>query len=330
MSGGKKLFGLCLTIALILVAYYRLQTTRNETEGTPLEPSAPPALSVNPGDRPAGIPPGAQKATVASNIDGDTISVGVTEVGGPLAPAAVYEIRLLEIDAPESTTTMECFGREASDFAKSELPVGSVVYLLADKEDKDQNGRFLRYVWDQEGEFYNDKAVRQGYAKAVLFEPNDLYIGQLREAEAEAKAAGRGLWGACTSPTPSPQVTPPRRPSPTPSASPRRSSRCDPSYPDFCVAPRPPDLDCHHVGRQNFTVRPPDPHGFDANRDGIGCEPPDEPAPAPPPAPPLPPATPVEPVTPAPEASPRAPAPQPVEPSPGSAPGLLPGPGFLS
>lgn len=58
----------------------------------------------------------------------------------------------------------------------------------------DGYGRFLRYVWKDNGDFYNDTAVRLGYAKAVLYMPNDLYIKQMREAEAEAKANKRGLW----------------------------------------------------------------------------------------------------------------------------------------
>jgi hypothetical protein len=47
---------------------------------------------------------------------------------------------------------------------------------------------------------------------------------------------------------------------------------CDPAYPDFCIPPPPPDLDCPDIGRVNFTVLPPDPHRFDADHDGIGCE----------------------------------------------------------
>jgi micrococcal nuclease len=39
--------------------------------------------------------------------------------------------------------------------------------------------------------------VRQGYARAVLFEPNDEHIGAMRDAEAEARADDRGLWDVC-------------------------------------------------------------------------------------------------------------------------------------
>jgi hypothetical protein len=47
---------------------------------------------------------------------------------------------------------------------------------------------------------------------------------------------------------------------------------CDAAYPDFCIPPPPPDLDCSDVGTGGFTVLPPDPHRFDADHDGVGCE----------------------------------------------------------
>ena len=47
---------------------------------------------------------------------------------------------------------------------------------------------------------------------------------------------------------------------------------CDPSYPDVCIPPYPPDLDCGEIGYSNFRVIQPDPHRFDRDNDGIGCE----------------------------------------------------------
>lgn len=47
---------------------------------------------------------------------------------------------------------------------------------------------------------------------------------------------------------------------------------CDPSYPDVCIAPYPPDLDCRDIVVRGFQVLPPDPHNFDGDYDGIGCE----------------------------------------------------------
>ena len=47
---------------------------------------------------------------------------------------------------------------------------------------------------------------------------------------------------------------------------------CSESYPDFCIAQAPPDLDCSDLRHSNFTVLQPDPHGFDGDQNGIGCE----------------------------------------------------------
>jgi hypothetical protein len=51
---------------------------------------------------------------------------------------------------------------------------------------------------------------------------------------------------------------------------------CHPSYPTVCIPPPPPDLDCGQIPYRNFqviyTVPNPDPHNFDSDRDGIGCE----------------------------------------------------------
>lgn len=47
---------------------------------------------------------------------------------------------------------------------------------------------------------------------------------------------------------------------------------CDPSYPEVCIAPPPPDLNCDDVPYNNIQVVGSDPHGFDGEGDGIGCE----------------------------------------------------------
>ena len=54
-----------------------------------------------------------------------------------------------------------------------------------------------------------------------------------------------------------------------------RSKSCSPAYPDFCIPPvgEAGDLDCDDIGRASFTVLSPDPHRFDQDKDGVGCEP---------------------------------------------------------
>ena len=47
---------------------------------------------------------------------------------------------------------------------------------------------------------------------------------------------------------------------------------CDPSYPTVCIPKYPPDLDCGEISFRRFQVTGSDPHGFDGDNDGIGCE----------------------------------------------------------
>jgi hypothetical protein len=54
--------------------------------------------------------------------------------------------------------------------------------------------------------------------------------------------------------------------------SPPPDGNCHPSYPDMCIQGPPPDLDCGDVSAHNFKVVGSDPHGFDGDNDGIGCE----------------------------------------------------------
>jgi hypothetical protein len=64
--------------------------------------------------------------------------------------------------------------------------------------------------------------------------------------------------------------------SPPPPPPPPSGGKCAASYPTVCIPPPPPDLDCGDITYRNFTVRwdvaDPDPHHFDGDRDGIGCE----------------------------------------------------------
>ena len=63
-------------------------------------------------------------------------------------------------------------------------------------------------------------------------------------------------------PAPAPEPTPPPDPEPN----------CDPSYPTVCIPPPPPDLNCGDISARNFTVIGSDPHRFDNDNDGVGCE----------------------------------------------------------
>ncbi len=95
---------------------------------------------------------------------------------------------------------------------------------------------------------------------------NELFLQMQREA----RTAEHGLWAAAT-PTPRPVPTPTSAPIAQPTAVPP-AGNCHPSYPDVCIPPSPPDLNCGDIPHRRFKVLPPDPHRFDGDKDGIGCE----------------------------------------------------------
>lgn len=73
--------------------------------------------------------------------------------------------------------------------------------------------------------------------------------------------------------TPRPPATSTATPRPAPTATATRNpALCHPSYPTVCIPPPPPDLDCGDIPYRRFQVLPPDPHRFDSDHDGIGCE----------------------------------------------------------
>lgn len=52
---------------------------------------------------------------------------------------------------------------------------------------------------------------------------------------------------------------------------PTDQSNCSPAYPEVCIPPPPPDLDCSDIEQKNIKVLQPDPHKLDRNKDGVAC-----------------------------------------------------------
>lgn len=180
--------------------------------------------------------------SVISISDGDTFRANVDGISEP--------VRLIGMDTPE---VGDCLSAEATAYL-SQLISGRSVRLISDVSDRDQFDRLLRYIMI-DGIFVNAALVREGLATAIQYPPDTFMAPILEAAQGEAQAAGRGMWGAggACSPPPLP-------------------SGCDPSYPTVCIPSPPPDLDCSQISFHNFTVLPPDPHRFDGNDDGVGCE----------------------------------------------------------
>jgi len=139
----------------------------------PTEPPLPPDTGAGPTQ-----PPDTQTATVVNVVDGDTIEVSDGR-----------RVRYIGINTPERN---QPYYAEASNINR-QLTAGKTIQLELDIESIDQYGRTLAYVW-ADGVLVNLEIVRQGYANAFTVPPNVKYEAQFRNAERDAREAGRGLW----------------------------------------------------------------------------------------------------------------------------------------
>jgi len=220
-------------------------------------------------------------ATVTAVVDGDTIRVR-NDAGG------TFTVRLIGIDTPETkhpSKPVQCFGTEASAKMAELLPIGSRVDLESDVQALDRYGRTLAYVWPEGGMvMVNQQLVAEGYALALTIPPNVRYAENFANAQRIARENGLGLWSGCTggphegsddAPVMDDAAASTDQSTAQPQPDAKPVGNCHPSYPDFCVPPPPPDLNCTSpliAGRKNFAVLPPDPHRFDTDHDGVGCE----------------------------------------------------------
>ena len=131
-------------------------------------------------------------AIVTHVVDGDTMDVVFDD-------GLEARIRFLGVNTPETVDPrrpVQCFGKEASDYAKKLLS-GSRVLLESDPQadERDKYGRLLRNIFLSDGTDVNATLVREGYAYAYLSFPLDPERKvELKALEDDARINKRGLW----------------------------------------------------------------------------------------------------------------------------------------
>ena len=210
----------------------------------------------------SGIANALDSASVISVGDGDTITVN--QLGEKI------KVRLGCIDAPEIKQSP--YGEASRNRLRSLLPIGTEVGLRV--IDVDRYGRTVGEVFKGSLSI-NLVMVQKGQAVIYrqYFDGCKSDQGKFEQAESQAKQRRLGFWNQNNPVMPwdfrrgkktSSNSTPPSNSS--------NGTGCDPAYPDLCLPLNSPDLDCKDISARRFRVLPPDPHRFDRDQDGIGCE----------------------------------------------------------
>ena len=134
-----------------------------------------------------GDPPPAAVGTdeVVRVVDGDTVVL-----------RGAGKSRLIGVDTPEVFGGRECYGREASAFAKRLLRPGLRVGIERDVEERDRYGRTLIYLRLPDRRSFNELLVGEGIAVPLMVPPNVRHAERFRSLARRARERGAGLWSS--------------------------------------------------------------------------------------------------------------------------------------
>lgn len=210
--------------------------------------------------------PFATAPTVASGQPAASCVVEQVVDGDTLVCAGGERVRLLLIATPEMER--EPFGTLAKTMLEALAPAGTNLELRLDVQERDRYGRLLAYAYLPDGRMANRELVRRGFAQPMTIPPNVRHVDLIRAAADSARRESAGLWALGAYAAAEGEAP---RPAPAGADAPGRGN-CHPSYPDVCIPPPPPDLNCGDIQHRRFRVVGSDPHRFDGDRDGVGCE----------------------------------------------------------
>lgn len=122
---------------------------------------------------------GNETGQVTRVIDGDTIDVNIN--------GSVERIRYVGVNTPERDEP--CYSEATA--ANAAMVEGQIVTLERDQSNRDQYDRLLRYVYVGDT-MVNRELVIQGYAEAVLYQPDNRYFVEFSNLERQSANASRG------------------------------------------------------------------------------------------------------------------------------------------
>jgi len=143
----------------------------------------------------------------------ETVRVQRALDGDSLLLADGRRVRLIGINAPElgrDGAPDEPLAAAARDRTMA-LVRNQAIRLVDDVERHDRHGRTLAYADLTDGRDLQELLIREGLSWFVAVAPNTARLDRYRVAEAEARRAGRGIWGrADYAPVPAEALAPGR------------------------------------------------------------------------------------------------------------------------
>lgn len=148
----------------------------------------------------AALPVAAATVVVERALDGDSVRL-----------ADGRQLRLIGINAPEfgkDGAPPQPLAREARA-ALAAMVNGRTLHIEPGREPHDRHGRLLAYLYTADGRAVEPELLRQGLAWLIAVPPNVDHVNVLTAAEAEARAARRGVWAEpAYAPRPAESLTP--------------------------------------------------------------------------------------------------------------------------
>lgn len=125
--------------------------------------------------------------TLDKCIDGDTASFSIN--------GNVQKVRFIAINAPEYTSKIEQFGKEASEYTCNKLTNANIIELEYDpKSDlKDKYDRVLAWVY-VDNSLLQKELVENGYAEVAYVYDDYLYINDLCSIQEKTYNNKIGIW----------------------------------------------------------------------------------------------------------------------------------------
>lgn len=132
-------------------------------------------------------------SSLEKSQEGETVEVAEVVDGDTIELKDGRFVRYIGIDTPEKE---ECFYEEAKE--ANEIVEGKKISIIKDVSHTDKYGRLLRYVHLKDIDI-NKYLVREGFARATNFPPDEKAKDEFRKAENEARENKKGMWadGAC-------------------------------------------------------------------------------------------------------------------------------------